>query len=46
MTARVTLKLGLEWYRHSVWNPTCRRAIKEVSKAVNLDRINNQAYRL
>ena len=45
-TVRVTLKLGLGWYRHSVWSPTYRRAIKEVSKAVNLDWINNQACRL
>ena len=29
-----------------IWSPTCRRAIKEVSKAVNLDWINNQACSL
>ena len=45
-TAHVTTKLGLGWYRHSVWGPTYRRAIKEVSKVVNLDWINNQAYSL
>ena len=43
---RVTLKLGLGRYRHSVWSPTYRRAIKGVSKAVTLDWINNQACRL
>ena len=31
---------------HSVRGPTYRRAIKEVSKAVNFDRINNQAHSL
>ena len=38
--------LRLGWYRHSVWSLTDGRAIKEVSKAVNLDWINNQACRL
>ena len=37
---------SLRWYRHSVWSPTYRRAIKEVSKAVNLDWINNQGCSL
>ena len=45
-TARVTRKLGLRWYRQSVWSPTYRHAIKEVSKAVNLDWINNQTCSL
>ena len=31
---------------YSVWGPTYRRAIEDVSKAVNLDWINNQACRL
>ena len=31
---------------HSVRSPTYRRAIKELSKAVHLDWINNQACRL
>ena len=44
--ADVYAKLGLGWYRHSVWSPTHCRAIKEVSKSVNLDWINNQACRL
>ena len=37
---------SLGWHRHSVWSPTYRRAIKEVSKVVNLGWINNQASRL
>ena len=43
---RVTLKLCLGLYCHSVWSPTYRRAIKEVSKAVNFDWINNQTCRM
>ena len=45
-TTHVIIKLGLGWYRHSVWGPTYRRATKEVSKVVNLDWINNQACSL
>ena len=42
----VTIKLGFGWYRHLVWVPTSRHALKEVSKVVNLDWISNQAYSL
>ena len=40
------LTYSLGWYRHSVWGPSYRRAIKEVSKVVNLDWVNNQACSL
>ena len=40
------LLLDLGWYRHSVRGPTYRRAIKDVSKVVNLDWIKNQACSL
>ena len=46
LTVRVTFKSGLGWYLHSVWSSTYRRAIKEVSKPVNLDWINNQVCNL
>ena len=42
----VLLFLDLGWFRHSIYSPTYRHAILEVSKAVNLDGINNQARSL